>query len=171
MSGLILDIGLEGDEAGKRCDKRAYTADVYTEEELAVVIRKLREEDCRGDVAYHLTGESREDKRVHIEKRGEEGTHDVDPCHISRENKEEYEGEEQAVIYTLECLAVEEKERYRNDDKTDDKRNRTEYDKYREREERKEREMAERLQAEFAAFAERLRKKMPQEAHSPNDGR
>lgn len=40
----------------------------------------------------------------------------------------------------------------------------------REREERKEREMAERLKAEFAAFAERMRKKMPQEA-LPNDGR
>ena len=40
----------------------------------------------------------------------------------------------------------------------------------REREERKEREMAERLKAEFAAFAERLRQKMPQEA-LPNDGR
>ena len=41
----------------------------------------------------------------------------------------------------------------------------------REREEREARKKEERLKAEFAAFAERLRKKMPQEAHSLNDGR
>lgn len=35
----------------------------------------------------------------------------------------------------------------------------------REREERKQREMEERLKAEFALFAEQMRKKMPQEAH------
>ena len=41
----------------------------------------------------------------------------------------------------------------------------------REREEREARKKEERLKAEFAAFAERLRNKMPQEAHSLNDGR
>ena len=41
----------------------------------------------------------------------------------------------------------------------------------REREEREARKKEERLKAEFAAFAERMRKKMPQEAHSQDDGR
>lgn len=41
----------------------------------------------------------------------------------------------------------------------------------REREERDARKKEERLKAEFAAFAERMRSKMPQEAHSQNDGR
>lgn len=41
----------------------------------------------------------------------------------------------------------------------------------REREEREARKKEERLKAEFAAFVERLRKKMPQEAHSQDDGR
>ena len=41
----------------------------------------------------------------------------------------------------------------------------------REREEREARKKEERLKAEFAAFVERMRKKMPQEAHSPDDGR
>ncbi len=41
----------------------------------------------------------------------------------------------------------------------------------RERKEREARMREERLKAEFAAFVERMRKKMPQEAHSLNDGR
>ena len=41
----------------------------------------------------------------------------------------------------------------------------------REREMREARKKEERLKAEFAAFAERMRKKMPQEAHSQDDGR
>ena len=41
----------------------------------------------------------------------------------------------------------------------------------REREEREARKKEDKLKAEFAAFAERMRKKMPQEAHSLNDGR
>lgn len=42
----------------------------------------------------------------------------------------------------------------------------------REREEREAKAKEERLKAEFTAFVERmLNKKMPQEAHSPNDGR
>ena len=41
----------------------------------------------------------------------------------------------------------------------------------REREEREAKAREERLKAEFMAFAESMRKKMPQEAHSPNDGR
>jgi hypothetical protein len=41
----------------------------------------------------------------------------------------------------------------------------------REREEREARKKEERLKAEFTAFVERMRKKMPQEAHSQNDGR
>lgn len=41
----------------------------------------------------------------------------------------------------------------------------------REREEREAQRKAERLKAEFAAFAERMRNKMPQEAHPINDGR
>ena len=39
------------------------------------------------------------------------------------------------------------------------------------REEREARQKEERIKAGFAAFAEQLRKKMPQEAHSLNDGR
>ena len=41
----------------------------------------------------------------------------------------------------------------------------------REREEREARKKEERLKAEFAAFVERMRAKMPQEAHSQNEGR
>lgn len=41
----------------------------------------------------------------------------------------------------------------------------------RERKEREMRKKEERLKAEFAAFVERMREKMPQEAHSLNDGR
>lgn len=40
----------------------------------------------------------------------------------------------------------------------------------REREERKAREAQERIKAEFAAFAERMRKKMPKEAHPDSEG-
>ena len=39
------------------------------------------------------------------------------------------------------------------------------------REEREAKQIEERIKAGFAAFAEQLRKKMPQEAHSLNDGR
>ena len=41
----------------------------------------------------------------------------------------------------------------------------------RERKEREARKKEERLKAEFAAFVERMRNKMPQEAHSQDDGR
>ncbi len=41
----------------------------------------------------------------------------------------------------------------------------------REKKEREAKEKAERLKAEFTAFVERMRNEMPQEAHSPNDGR
>ena len=41
----------------------------------------------------------------------------------------------------------------------------------RERQEREARKKEEMLKAEFAAFVERLRGKMPQEAHSQDDGR
>lgn len=39
------------------------------------------------------------------------------------------------------------------------------------KEEREAKAKEERLKAEFTAFIERMRNKMPQEAHSPNDGR
>jgi len=41
----------------------------------------------------------------------------------------------------------------------------------REKEQREAKAKEERLKAEFAMFVERMRNKMPQEAHSPNDGR
>ena len=42
MTGLILTVRLEGDEAGERCDEGADAADIYTEKELAVVVGELR---------------------------------------------------------------------------------------------------------------------------------
>lgn len=41
----------------------------------------------------------------------------------------------------------------------------------REKQAREAKAKEERLKAEFTAFVERMRNKMPQEAHSPNDGR
>lgn len=43
-------------------------------------------------------------------------------------------------------------------------------DEIREREEREERQRQERIRASFAAFADRMRKKMPQEAHPDTKG-
>ena len=56
LAGIGVGVCAEGDKACKRRDKRARTADIYAEKQLAVVIGKLREQYRRGDVAYDLTG-------------------------------------------------------------------------------------------------------------------
>ena len=68
VAGLILAVRLKGDEAGQGCDKRTDAADVYTEEKVAVVSGKLREEYRGGDVTDDLAGERTEKERVSLKE-------------------------------------------------------------------------------------------------------
>lgn len=60
MLRILLRVLLEGDEAGKGCDKCACAADVYTQQKLTVVVGELGEQNCRGHVGDKLTAHCRE---------------------------------------------------------------------------------------------------------------
>ena len=85
-------------KACKRGNESTRAADVYTEQELFIIIRKLREQYCRGDVADKLAGEGGEYERILLKKVGKEASNRLNSRHISRENKEENEGQKKAVV-------------------------------------------------------------------------
>ena len=99
MTGSLLVIFLKGNKACKRCYESTRTADIYTEQELSVVFRKLREQYCRGNVAYKLAGKRGKYESIHIKKRGEEASYRIYSRHISGEYKEEKECEKKTVIH------------------------------------------------------------------------
>ena len=56
LSFLLLGVFPEGDQAGKRGDQRAYTANVHAQQKLLVVGGKLRKQDRRRHIADDLAG-------------------------------------------------------------------------------------------------------------------
>ena len=62
----MLHVFTEGDKARKRRDKRSRTADVHAHKKLSVVLRELRQQNSRGNVADDLA-------RHHAEKKALKG--------------------------------------------------------------------------------------------------
>ena len=93
MTGILLVVLFEGYKTCQRGDKRTRAADVYSEQKLAVIFRKLWKQNGRGDVTDELAGKGWEDQRIYFQKIGEEASNRFDPCHISGEYKEEDESE------------------------------------------------------------------------------
>ena len=85
-------------KTGKRGNESSRASDIYAEKQLAVIIGKLREQYCRGDVAYNLAGDGADQKGAAFQKCGEEVAYGIYPSHISGENKEEHKGQKQAVV-------------------------------------------------------------------------
>ena len=55
VSRRLFGVFLKGNQTRERGDERACTADVYAEQELSVIVGKLREQYSRGDVTDYLT--------------------------------------------------------------------------------------------------------------------
>ena len=58
----------EGDQTCKRGYESSDTSDVDTDEKIPVIISKLREKYCRGDVADKLAGYGRGEKSTFLHK-------------------------------------------------------------------------------------------------------
>ena len=62
ISGLVLGIRFKRYKAGKGCDECTHAADINAEKQLAVVLGELRQQDRRGNVTDHLTGQCAENQ-------------------------------------------------------------------------------------------------------------
>jgi len=119
FAGVMLHVFTEGDKARKRRDKRSRTADVHAHKKLSVVLRELRQQNSRGNVADDLARHHAEKKCALFKKDGEKVAYDADARHISRKDKEEYKCEKEGIIHHLECLAVSEDKAHGNYEKSD----------------------------------------------------
>ena len=82
---------LEGDKACEGGDERSRAADVYTDKEVCIVFGKLRKKNCRGNVAYKLTGNDTCNKNVFTVctyNAFNEVSDNVNSCNVTGENKE-----------------------------------------------------------------------------------
>ena len=121
----------ESDKAGKRSDKRADAADIDTDEQVGIIIRKLRKQYRRRDIADALAREHGEKKSALLHEHREKLAHCAYTSHISRENKKENKCEKQRIIDGGKRLSVREKEHRGDDDKPYPIRNPTENYRYR----------------------------------------
>ena len=110
MVGISFHIIFEGDKACQRGDKSTCATDVYSEKQLSVIVGKLGQKYCRGDVGYHLTAKGGENKRIYIKKVREKVSYCIYPTHITCKDKEKYEGKEQTVIHLQKRLAIKEEQ-------------------------------------------------------------
>ena len=131
---IVADVLTEGDKACKRRDERTDSADIDADKKLPIIISELGEQDSGRHVAYKLTGHDAEDQSTFFKERREKVAHDVDPCHISREDKEENEGQQKTVIDVLQGFSVKEEQSGGNYYQTDPKRDAAKYDRYGKRE-------------------------------------
>ena len=98
VAGIADRVFAERDEAREGGDERPDAADIHADEKLAPVVREIRKQDRRGDVADELAREGGEEHDVSVEQRAEGVPHDVEPRRIPREDEEEYEREEKRVV-------------------------------------------------------------------------
>ena len=107
MPGILSRVLLESDKACQGGYETSDTADIYTEQEMLIIVCKLRKQYRGGDVADKLAGKRGKYESVLAQKEREEIAHGVDPRHISGENKEENKRKEQSVIHLQERSPVE----------------------------------------------------------------
>ena len=104
--GVVLCIFSEGYKTCERGYKRADAADIYTDQERTVIFGKLREKDCRGHIAYDLTGEGAEYQRALFHKHGHKILNYIYPSHIARKYKEENEGQKQWIVHFFQRVNI-----------------------------------------------------------------
>ena len=68
---VVLAVFPESNQAGKGGDQCAYTANVDTQQQVLIVICKLGQQNCRGNIADYLTGQDRYKQRVFLQEEGE----------------------------------------------------------------------------------------------------
>ena len=72
LSGVVLHVFAEGDQAGQGGDQGTHTTDVDTHQKVGVVFGKLRKQNGRGNVTDDLTAQGTEDQSVLFQEEGEE---------------------------------------------------------------------------------------------------
>ena len=110
----MANILAQGDKTCKGWNERADTADVDADKQLSVVTCKLWEQNCAWHVTDNLTGKGRENERVFLQKEAEKVLYRIYPCHISRKNEEENEGEEQRIVNLGKRASVHKNQHKRN---------------------------------------------------------
>ncbi len=113
------DVLAEGDKTCERSDQRTGTADVDTEQKLAVIVGELREQNGTRYVADALAGQRAEQKNAFVKQGGEQCTNAFHASHVARKNEEANKGQKQRIVDLLQCLAVCEHQNGRDDDQTD----------------------------------------------------
>lgn len=128
FSRIVLHVLAEGNKARQRGDEGSHTADVDANQKIGIVLRELGKQNGRGNVTDALTGKNAEKERTFIKKHREQISDCIDPCHIPRKDKKEYEGEKQTVVHHFQCFPIHDQKNGGNDDKADPIRDAAEYD-------------------------------------------
>ena len=63
FAGVVFHVLAEGDKTCKRGNERPYAAEVYPQQQIVIIPRKLRQQNCRRYVADYLA-------RQHADKQG-----------------------------------------------------------------------------------------------------
>ena len=92
LAAVLLGVLPVGDQAGKGCDQRANTADVYTQQQRSVILGELTQQNGGGYVADHLAGCHTYQEGVFLQQEAEQLLYCRDSCHITGENKEKHKG-------------------------------------------------------------------------------
>ena len=106
--GVLLCVFFKGNKAGERCDQSARTTDIYTEQQLTIVVGELGEQYSRWNVGDYLTAHSREHQRIDVKQVGKEVAHNTDSSHISRKDEEKHKSKQQTVVHLTKRLSVKE---------------------------------------------------------------
>ena len=99
--GVVGGVFPEGNKACEGGNKRAYAADIYAEQKLWIVPRKLGHKYGGGDVAYHLAGKCRHKQGIFFKEGRKSIPYGGDPCHVSGKDKKEYKGQQKAVVHAF----------------------------------------------------------------------
>ena len=125
---IVFQIFAEGNQARERRNQRTCPTDVYPQEQFTVIARKLREQNCRRNVADTLTREHADQQGILIQEPRKEGAHPFDSTHIPCENEEKHKGQQKGIIDFFQCFSIEQEYAERNHNQADLVRNQAEHD-------------------------------------------
>lgn len=106
-----MGIKTEGDEAGKRRDRRTQAADIYAQEQRLPVFGKPVQQDRGRDVADNLAGRKRGQERGTADDLLQTGAHIGKGADIARKQEKTHKGQQQAVIDAAKDIPVKQDER------------------------------------------------------------
>ena len=84
---VVFAVFPEGNEAGQRRNQCAHATDIDAQQQVLVIGRKLGKENCRRHIADHLTGQSRNQQGIFLQKVRKQVANSLNPRHIPRKNK------------------------------------------------------------------------------------